>query len=151
MRLWSLDNAAINLKHTSYAHQDWVNAIECNFRDESLNNFLANSMHNMVYSGSRDGAIKVWGVTDNKKLRCLTAINGHSQAVSSICKLFDENEAIFATASLDKTIKIWKPVSEENLDGTGVQAGMKAHTASPGVKQFKPSNYASEMSPRSLI
>lgn len=32
----------------------------------------------MIYSGSRDGAIKVWGVTDNKKLRSLTAINGHS-------------------------------------------------------------------------
>jgi len=138
LRLWSLDNAAINLKHTSYAHQDWVNAIE------------ANSLHNMVYSGSRDGAIKVWGVTDNKKLRSLTAINGHSQAVTSICKLFDENEAIFATASLDKTIKIWKPASEENMDGMGMNAAMKANTASPGFKQFKPSNYALDMSPSTL-
>ncbi len=105
----------------------------------------------MVYSGSRDGAIKVWGVTDNKKLRCLNAINSHTQAVTSICKVFDENEAIFATASLDKTIKIWKPVSEDNSDGVGMHAAMKAHTASPGFKQFKPNNYASEMSPRSLM
>ena len=59
---------------------------------------------------------------------------------------------MFATASLDKTIKIWKPVAEENMDGNGMgmNAALKTNTASPGFKQFKPSNYALDMSPCTL-
>jgi len=36
--------------------------------------------------------------------------------VNSICKLYDEHESMFATASSDRNIKIWKPVQEENSE-----------------------------------
>jgi len=105
LRLWNLDSCIQNLKNTSYAHQDWVNVIETNLS------------RSLLYSGSRDGTIKVWGVT-NSKLRCLSDINGHSSSVNSICKLYDEHENMFATASADRTIKLWKPTSDEYLNSS---------------------------------
>jgi len=102
LRLWSLDYPNQLRSTSSYAHQDWINATETNVNQDIL------------YSGSKDGTIKVWGV-HNKKLRCISDINGHSQSINSICKLYDEHETMFATASSDRTIKIWKPLSEDIL------------------------------------
>ena len=42
-----------------------------------FNNGIANAPKTLLYSGSRDGNIKVWG-SQNTKLRCLSDINGHS-------------------------------------------------------------------------
>jgi WD40 repeat protein len=106
LKLWSLDYPN-SLKFTSsYAHQDWINVTETNVNQDIL------------YSGSKDGTIKIWGVANNK-LRCMSDINGHSQAVNSICKLYDENESMFVTGSSDKSIKIWKPLSNDIMGSKG--------------------------------
>jgi len=99
LRLWSLDHSIQNLKSTSYAHQDWINDIE------------TNTAQNLLYSGSKDGTIKVWTV--NRKLRCISDINAHSQSVNSICKLYDEYETMFASGSSDKSIRLWKPKQDD--------------------------------------
>ena len=83
----------------------------------------------MFYSGSRDGIVKIWGIYDNK-LSLLSDLNSHSvnliyiniyidksytyiyiyikQSVNSICNLDESYENTIATASSDKSIKLWK-------------------------------------------
>lgn len=59
--------------------------------------------------------------------------------------MFDENEAMFASSSLDRTIKIWKPMSDDTLD-TGLNT-LRPTNASPGFKQYKPNTSPRDLSP----
>ena len=71
----------------AYAHQDWINVLESFFFEIlNIHSFsfiiylffiLENRTETMLFSGSRDGLIKVWGVHENK-LRCLNDLNHHT-------------------------------------------------------------------------
>eukprot|EP01017_Pseudomicrothorax_dubius_P041880 TRINITY_DN6761_c0_g1_i7.p1 TRINITY_DN6761_c0_g1~~TRINITY_DN6761_c0_g1_i7.p1 ORF type:complete len:267 (+),score=58.19 TRINITY_DN6761_c0_g1_i7:59-802(+) len=96
LKLWRVDTAIHNLKFTAYAHQDWINTLES---DDNTG---------LLYSGSRDGRIKVW-CAEKEKLRCLNDLNSHQQAVNSIIKLENSSgRGMFASGSADRTIKIWR-------------------------------------------
>jgi WD40 repeat protein len=45
----------------------------------------------------------------------LGGITAHSQSVNAVCSL-SENNGLFATASSDKSIKLWKPSTQKLND-----------------------------------
>jgi WD40 repeat protein len=60
----------------------------------------------MLASGSRDGTIKLWSLSQGKLLQTLT---GHTTWVSAIA--FDRTGQVLASGSGDKTIKLWSIAS----------------------------------------
>jgi len=103
LRLWDLNHYILNLKNTWTSPRDYINSLESNITQD------------MLYSGSKGGVIKIWNVDDGK-FNCTGTIIGHTQSINSICKLYDDHETMFATASSDRNIKIWKPVEEEKSE-----------------------------------
>ena len=69
----------------------------------------------MFYVGSKDGQIKV-GNVKNDRIEFLGGILGHTQSVNSICSLSMEEmncgNMMLASASADKSVRIWKPTAE---------------------------------------
>ena len=86
------------------AHNDQINALETD-RDRTT-----------LYSGSRDGIVKVWSMSDQESgkgdLTCRAILDGNSQnsSVNTICKLEIDPSVgqAFACGSTDRSIRIWK-------------------------------------------
>jgi hypothetical protein len=64
----------------------------------------------MLASGSRDGTIKIWNISDGQTLFTLT---GHAKDVKSVA--FSPDGKILASASMDGTLKIWDVVTRQEL------------------------------------
>ena len=73
---------------------------------------------NQIYSGSKDGFVKVWTQQEGAlaDLRCLAKLEGNStlSSVNSVCAIENTLDQVFATANHDKSIRIW---SKSNLNG----------------------------------
>ncbi len=104
------------------AHNDWINVLET----DNDNRFL--------YSGCKDGTVKVWKMKNGRQLKCTaslfyqnnsaaasmgtlsTGIGGSGAAsgssslsINAICKIDKQfGQTMFATGGNDKTIKIWR-------------------------------------------
>lgn len=65
--------------------------------------FALHQQDGILLSGSRDARLKFWNLED--KLGLDESINAHMYAINDIAPRADR--AYFATASMDKTIKIW--------------------------------------------
>lgn len=98
LRLWSLENTTNNIRCTAHTFNDYINIVES---DKNLQVF---------YAGSRDGQVKAAIITNEEKIKFVGGIIAHTQSISSICSI-SQNPGVFATASIDKTVKFWKPDS----------------------------------------
>lgn len=101
LRLWNLDHSVGNLKSTTHAFNDYVTTVKSTY-----NTRIDDRCYPMFYAGSKDGQIKV-GQIKNDRIIFNSGILAHTQSVNAISSL--EDNCMIATASSDKTIKVWKP------------------------------------------
>ena len=87
------DSAGNCLTSLSGFHTDWINCLEVDYQQRQ------------VYSGGKDGKIKVWRGNDGVKL--VGDLPSFNFAVNSISSLHS-NEVGLVSAGSDKTFKIWK-------------------------------------------
>lgn len=84
-------------------HDDWVSAI-----DGSSPRFLL--------TGCYDGLARVWSAPG----KCTHVLEGHTSPVTSVCvvkpKVASMDGEIVATASKDRTLRLWKFDTEESID-----------------------------------
>ncbi|MDZ4159674.1 MAG: protein kinase [Anaerolineaceae bacterium] len=78
-------------------------------------------------SGSWDGTIRLWRVTDGSQLRTLA---GHTNGVTSVA--FSPDGATLASGSSDKTIRLWRVT-----DGSQLRT-LKGHTSGVWSVAFSP-------------
>ena len=108
LKLWSLDHAVNNNKHTSHAFNDYVTAVH------STSHYTVGPIDPpsspIFYAGSKDGQVKTCFIK-NDRIEVLGGILAHTQAVNSVCTL-DDNPYGLMTASQDKVIKLWQPTRE---------------------------------------
>ncbi|KAJ1655248.1 hypothetical protein IWQ61_004964 [Dispira simplex] len=57
----------------------------------------------LMFSGSRDGTIKVWNLDNH---RCVKTLKGHTAAVA--CLDYDSRTRVLVTGSWDGTVQIWR-------------------------------------------
>ncbi|KAL3636566.1 WD repeat-containing protein 12 [Castilleja foliolosa] len=100
-------------------HDDWVSAVD-------------GSNDGYILTGSCDGFGRIWRAAGV----CTHALDGHSGPVTSICNVTPKeessNDQIVATASKDRTLRLWKFGVEESLNQTkNIRAFkiLKGHTA----------------------
>lgn len=95
VRVW--DHQKMTHLQVEQAHNDFVNVLETDADQKEM------------YSGSKDGTVKVWRMRQSK-LKCMAQIhtNAHSQAINAITRIDVQFGQAFATAGVDKTIKIFK-------------------------------------------
>ena len=77
------------------AHTDWVQCLETDQDNKEL------------YSGGRDGVVKVWRV-NNKKLKCQAALSSNSGQINCLTKIDKSFGKMFAQGGSDKSIRMWK-------------------------------------------
>lgn len=87
--------------HQMDGHSDYIRCL------------LVHPTKNVILSGSDDSTIKMWDWDRNWK--CVGTFEGHSHYVMSLA-FNPKDPNMFASASLDRTIKIW------NLSGSTMQA-----------------------------
>ena len=61
----------------------------------------------MLYAGGKDGLVKIWKIKD-EKLQDIGELKSHNKSVNGIARITNNHAIAFATASDDKTIKVWK-------------------------------------------
>ncbi|XP_051117621.1 ribosome biogenesis protein WDR12 homolog isoform X2 [Andrographis paniculata] len=100
-------------------HDDWVSAVD-------------GSNDGYIVTGCYDGYGRIWKAG---KL-CTHILDGHSGPVTSVCvanhKVESDVDEIIATASKDRTLRLWKFNAEETLDQPmNIQASkiLSGHTA----------------------
>lgn len=74
LRCWDFSNPANKYSDVMQAHSDWVNTLCTDFEKKEM------------YSGSKDGIVKVWKVK-NKKLKCMASLGYNTSSVNSICNI----------------------------------------------------------------
>jgi len=95
-----LDSETLALKkHLPAAHENSVFTVR----------YASN--HEQLVSGGRDAQLKVWSLTP--KMPCISQQSAHWFTINSIA--FHPRLPLFATASRDKTIKIWDAESFQLL------------------------------------
>ena len=67
-----------------------------------------------VVSGSEDGSIIIWDVSSKSVLQVL---QGHQDVVLGVDTLPDQG--LMVTGGLDRTVRIWKAVDEDDLEING--------------------------------
>jgi len=80
-------------------------------------NCLTQLLDGRLVSGSEDRSIKVWNLPQPKSLfssftsvlnsDCAATLSGHTDFVSDICRVGSTTSYVLASASGDKTIKLW--------------------------------------------
>ena len=71
----STEKPSLNSELIPSAHNDWINTLETDVD------------HRELYSGSKDGIVKVWK-TKRKQMRCVASLSTSSTAsINSICRL----------------------------------------------------------------
>lgn len=116
-----------------YAHKDGVNALTIFPGSSSL-----------LLSGGKDGYLRIWDLDKNEKIKALPA---HNYAVYAIA--FSPDGKAFATASRDKSIKIWDTASYQVLQKLETKTG--GHSHSVNKIKWTPSGLFSASDDRRLI
>ncbi|KAL3844606.1 hypothetical protein ACJIZ3_002009 [Penstemon smallii] len=84
-------------------HDDWVSAVD-------------GSNDRYILTGCYDGFGRIWGAPGV----CTHVLDGHSGPVTSVCNLKSKAESvtdqIVATASKDRTVRLWKLGAEKSLN-----------------------------------
>lgn len=95
LRCW--DYQRMQHLQVDVAHNDWINTLETDYD------------HKELYSGSKDGIIKVWRMK-NQKMKCMANLNGSLSGLSinTLSKIDKQFGRMFASGSSDKCLKIWK-------------------------------------------
>lgn len=102
LRLYDLQSPGFpELSHNLTAHSDHINVLEADASQQTL------------YSGSRDGVVKVWQLANGgTELQPVAAMEGNSQgtSINTICKLnlSEAHGKAFACGSSDKSIRIFR-------------------------------------------
>lgn len=79
------------------SHTDWINCLE------------VDHMNRHLYSGGKEGKIKVWRGTENLKMVGeLLGLNSSVLCISSIIS----NDCMLASAGNDKSFKVWKMIED---------------------------------------
>lgn len=94
------------------AHEDAVNAV-------------AVSDDGMVYTGSADGRIRVWGKTtgSEKKLTGVATLEKHKSAVNALA--LNSDGSILFSGACDRSILVWE--REDNAKYMGVSGALRGH------------------------
>lgn len=111
-RLRVFETEMFNEIHTFDAH------------DKSSNVSLFTDSGERLISGGWDGHLRLWGVKDNFKK--LIELPAHNYAIYDIT--FSPDKTMFATASRDKTVKIWNTETLEPLARLDVKSGGHSHS-----------------------
>ncbi|MDJ0508904.1 MAG: TIR domain-containing protein [Crocosphaera sp.] len=112
-----------------------VNNDDCSGHLDEVNGITFNNHGNIIASGSEDKTIKLWQRDDRGKYQILKTINGcevnnhdcsgHSDEINGVT--FSPDGQLIASASEDKTIKLWE------LDGTLIKTFAGHHDEVEGV------------------
>ncbi|XP_065221230.1 transducin beta-like protein 3 [Planococcus citri] len=126
IRVWMMKDDILNCVAVGSRHTASVGAVAISF-NSSLSPF--------VVSGSEDNTLKLWKLPNLKYKTCLT-LNvskteiAHEKAINSVC--ISPNDALIATASQDKTAKIW---SAKDLSIVGI---LRGHRRGVWCAKFSP-------------
>lgn len=90
------------------AHSDWINTLQTDSEGREM------------YSGGKEGIVKVWKLK-NKKLKCMAQLSSNCSSINSICSIDKQFGKMFAQGSSDKSIRMWKfkdlgPSEGENME-----------------------------------
>jgi WD40 repeat protein len=115
------------------AHSDWINTLE------------AAHDKRFMYSGCRDGVVKVWKMTKgNRELKCTAQLSlnsivsqpiGGSGSINTISKIDKQFGEMFATGGSDKQIRIWKYTENSNVHEDGRQSNFDQYLVEGGDGQ----------------
>lgn len=95
LRCWDFSNPTNKYSDVMQAHSDWINTLATDYDKKEL------------YSGSKDGIVKVWKIK-NKKLKCMASLSSGSSSVNSICNIDKQFGKMFVQGCSDKSIRMWK-------------------------------------------
>ncbi|KAG6461117.1 hypothetical protein O3G_MSEX012437 [Manduca sexta] len=65
-------------------------------------------------TGGHDGVVRVWCVSEEagaRRMRAGPTLEGHAAAVTALCWATGTSRAILASASLDRTARLWEPAA----------------------------------------
>ena len=127
IKLWSVQTGKMPvLRQTLTGHRDRVNSIT--FSPDGKT----------VVSGSQDGTINFWSMETDKMLVLRQTLIGHTNPNNSIAAVnsitFSPNGKMIASASDDKTVKLWSIDGKELQTLTGHTDGVYEVTWSPDGK-----------------
>lgn len=106
LRLWSMNESVNHIKYTIHAFNDYITTLSSN------NYVIVADLHLPIfYSGARDGKVKI-GAINKQKMNIVGGITSHTKSVNAICPVDNNRDSIIATASSDKTIRIWQPCNQ---------------------------------------
>ncbi|KRW99475.1 WD40-repeat-containing domain [Pseudocohnilembus persalinus] len=124
LKLWSIDNRQFSLKHTNYTYSDGVSSLKSKeiqqllllntyFQLINLYIKLANYNQTILFSGFREGKIRVYNIGDNK-LKRIADINNGQGNINTICNLYNQENknGEIAVGSSDKSIKFYRPTND---------------------------------------
>ncbi|UXP30665.1 WD40 repeat domain-containing protein [Reichenbachiella agarivorans] len=94
------DGHIVSIDLYSYEIQDQTHA-----HDKSVFSLAHQAQDHVLISGGRDARLKYWSVV-GAELTLLESINAHMYAINEV--VFSPDSQLLATASMDKTIKIWQ-------------------------------------------
>ncbi|KAI9677605.1 MAG: hypothetical protein M1817_006559 [Caeruleum heppii] len=98
--LWD-PRAQVGIAAILVGHPDKVTALRF---------LLSKTRRAYLISGSVDGSVRVWSFADastlNGRLSTLAVLSSHSKSVNAIC--VETTSHLFATASADRTVRIWQ-------------------------------------------
>lgn len=80
---------------------DFTVVHEFEAHDNSVFALALSPLHNHLFSGGRDAVLKVWDLTG----KAVDSVNAHLLHINDIS--FSPNKLLLATASMDKSIRIW--------------------------------------------
>ena len=95
-----------------------------NAHDKSSNVSMFSPDGNTLISGGWDGHLRTWDVHNN--FSKLLEIPAHNYAIYDLC--FSPDYSLLASASRDKTVKIWQPESLKPLARLDVKTGGHSHS-----------------------
>ncbi|XP_050513155.1 transducin beta-like protein 3 [Diabrotica virgifera virgifera] len=121
VRLWKLDGNIMNCIATGFRHTGSVSSVA-----------FSQTNCNFGVSVSQDMCLKLWEIPTKSKiasLNCMHTVLAHQKDINSVAVA--PNDKIIATASQDKTAKLWTPTLE--LLGT-----LRGHKKSLWCVKFSP-------------
>ena len=98
LRIWNRDEEC-EIKTVISAHPEWINCLAADYLQRAL------------YSGGKEGRIRVWN-GNSREINYAGEIIGHNASVTCILAV-NADQQVMISASVDKTFKVWK-LDEEN-------------------------------------